>query len=133
MKLSIKSLDNVSSENHWEYASSINVQEGQVNEFYVQLVDLSKQIKINDTTWPLRYIPTSPSLTATFPSLDDAGSFDITATSPFSDKSIFKFTLTSSQTPKSGSIEFLLVDNAIEKRFIVTSILVVDLLNIGSC
>jgi hypothetical protein len=137
MKLAIKPLDNVSSENHWNYASEISIQEGQINDFYIQIVDMSKQLVIRDdgAAAPLRYIVqgTSKAVSIQFPSLDDADVFTIIGSAPFSDKSIWKFSLSSSQTPKSGSIKVTLTEDGISKSFIASNVMSVELLNVGSC
>jgi hypothetical protein len=137
MKLAIKPLDNVSSENHWNYASEINLQEGQINDFYIQIVDMSKQLVIRDdgAIVPLRYIVqgTAKAVSIEFPSLNTAQVFTVTGSAPFSDKSIWKFSLTSSQTPKSGNIKVTITEDGISKSFIASNIMSVELLNVGSC
>jgi hypothetical protein len=135
MKLSIKILENVSSVNHWNYASEATLQEGDVNEIYLQVVDSSKQVPINDSQWPLRYmLKDTPSLTAEFPSIDDAQVFEIVATQPYpEDSSIWKLSFASNKTPKAGAFKITIVEGSISRSFIVNNMLVVEYLNIGSC
>jgi len=140
MRLSAKFLKNVANVNHWEYSSTVYIQENQSNEFYLQIVDM---LKIHDDevspvlpSFPLRYIPqgTVISLEATFESIDDSQVFTITASQPFSDDtSIWKIDLTSSQVPQNGVVTLTLPEDGVEKLFKTQSAVSVDLLNSGGC
>ena len=44
MRLNAKILKNVVNVNQWEYTNQAHVQEGQINEIYLQLVDLDKSM-----------------------------------------------------------------------------------------
>lgn len=140
MRLNAKMIKNVSNLNHWEYTDSVYIREGQVNEFYFQLVDLDKihpkeKSKVLPD-FPLRYISeaTSITLNVTFPSVNPDNVFSVTASQPFSnDKSIFKVTLLSSEVPNSGSIEISLDEDGVVKNFIVLNALRVESNDIGSC
>lgn len=141
MRLSAKILENVSGVNHWNYASEANVYEGQVNEIYIQLVDISKAIHIDSVIgeipeYPMRYIPQGSSIAvaAVFPALDDSEEFSIAATQPFADdKSIWKITIPSSQLPKSGNFQLNLTEDGVVKSVIVKSAISAELLEVGSC
>lgn len=140
MRLSAKILKNVANVNNWEYANSASVQEGQANEIYVQLVDLDKipgqdkSVALPEN--PMRYIPqgTTIETEATFPSINDANVLTIIGTQPFADdKSIWKFTLTDEQLPKSGNFKIKLMEDANEKNILVKGGVSASLLNVGSC
>ena len=140
MRLNAKILKNVANINQWQYASQTTIQEGQANEIYVQLVDLDKTPGIEKSSvlpdFPLRYISqaAAQALQATFPSIDDAAEFAVSGTQPFADdKSIWKFTLTASQLPKSGNFKLKLTEDGVDKFILVKNSIVVDLLNVGSC
>jgi len=147
MRLNAKILKNVIDINSWQYTNQATVQEGQVNEIYLQLVDLDKNPSNENSSTvlsetPLRYIPqgTVIFLEITFPALrsqsTDIGAeqFSVIATQPFTDdQSIFKITLSSSQLPKSGSITGKLIIDGVDKYFLLPNAIIVDLLNIGSC
>lgn len=133
MRLNAKILKNVASVNHWEYAETAHVQEGQINEIYIQLIDLDKKLAQN---CPLRYLSqaTVLSVEATFPSIDDAQVITIVGTQPFSDdKSIWKFTLSSSQLPNSGAVQIKIDEDGAEKRFNILGAIEVGLINDGGC
>ena len=141
MRLSAKLLQNVINVNHWEYANEIYIGEGNVNEFYFQLVNLSKSPNPEDgigilPEFPMRYMSQASaiSIKVFFDSIDDDEEFEINATQPFADdKSIWKISLTSSQTPKAGAIKITVTEDGVEKSFIVQSAIVVDYSEIGSC
>lgn len=140
MRINAKMLKNVSGVNHWEYATEAYLQEGQINEFYFQLVDLNKihpaEKSKAQPDFPLRYISqaTVVSATVTFPALDSGDQFDIVATQPFADdKSIWKVTVPSAQVPSSGNIIVTLTEDGATKTFVVKSAIRVELLNVGSC
>ena len=140
MRLNAKILKNVVNVNNWQYANQASVQEGQANEIYIQLVDLDK-IPGNDKSSafpdnPMRYISqgTVISVEATFPSIDDADELVIAGTQPFSDdKSIWKFTLSAAQLPKSGNFKLKLTEDGVDKFILVKNGVSVDLLSVGGC
>jgi hypothetical protein len=140
MRLNAKILKNVANINQWYYTNQAAVQEGQANEIYIQLVDLDKTPGIEKSSalpdFPLRYISqaTVSSLQATFPSIDDASEFSVTATQPFAgDKSIWKIALTAAQLPKSGNFKLKLTEDGLDKHILVRNAISTDLLNVGSC
>lgn len=140
MRLNAKVLKNVANVNSWYYSNQAHVQEGQINEIYVQLVDLDK-VPGNDKSSvlpdnPLRYIPQGAvnALEATFPSIDDAADLVVSATQPFADdKSIWKITLSAAQLPKSGNFKLKLTEDGADKFILVKNGVSVDLLNVGGC
>ena len=147
MRINAKILKNVANVNNWQYVSQANIQEGQANELYFQLVDLdiipnNEDQSVSLPASPMRYIPqgTAISVEITFPALrsegDDAGAeqFAVAASQPFSDDgSIWKISLTSSQLPKSGSLTVKLTIDGVDKYFLVNNAISVDLLNVGGC
>jgi len=135
MRLNARILKNVASVNQFEYANQAYLQEGQANEFYIQLVDLNK-LPSGSEECPLRYIPqgTTISVKVMFPALDSDNEVEITATQPFSDDgSIWKVNLSSSQDVSSGSITVTLTIDGVEQYFLISNAVVVDSLNVGSC
>lgn len=141
MRLSAKILQNVADVNNWKYADQAYIYEGQINEFYIQLIDLSKIPDSDDglgiiPEHPLRYMSqaTAFSLKVIFDSVDNSEIYTISATKPFSDDlSIFKITLSSAQTPKAGAIKVILTEDAVDKSFIVQQAITVEYSEIGSC
>jgi hypothetical protein len=140
MRLNAKILKNVAGVNNWQYVNQATIQEGQINEIYLQLVDYDKTPGVEKSSvlpdFPLRYIPqgTTIALEASFPSIDDAAVFAVAGTQPFADdKSIWKFTLTSSQIPKSGNFKLKLTEDGADRQILVRNSIIVDLLNVGSC
>ena len=141
MRLSGKILENVINVNAWKYANQAYVVEGQKNDVYVQLVDISKTAEISPKSKvlpdnPLRYISQAAAIAvvAKFPSIDDASIFEITGTQPFTDdKSIWKFSLTSTQLPSSGSFQIAVTEDAESRTFNILNAIVVELLDNGGC
>ena len=140
MRLNAKILKNVANVNQWYYANEAAVQEGQANEIYIQLVDLDKTPGIEKSSvlpdFPLRYISqgTVVALEATFPSIDDAEEIVIAGSQPFSDdKSIWQFSLSNSQLPKSGNFKLKLTEDGVDRYILVRNAVSVELLSPGSC
>lgn len=140
MRLNVKILKNVANVNNWQYANQAAVQQGQANEIYVQLVDndmipsAEKSIVLPD--YPNRYVPqgTVVTLQATFPSINDADQFSVYGTQPFSDdKSIWKFTLTANQLPRSGNMKLVLTEDGNPKNIVASNAISTSLNNVGSC
>lgn len=133
MRLNAKMLKNVANINQWEYASTVHVQEGQINEIYFQIIDLNKKL---DSGCYLRYLSAAAviGVEVTFPSIDDDQVIVATATQPFADdKSIWKVSLLSTQLPNSGAINIKLTEDGVDKYFTVKAAIEVDLLNSGGC
>ena len=139
MRLNAKILKNVADVNNWQYANQASIQEGQVNEIYLQLVDYDKVPGSDKSTAlpdsPLRYMPQAgATLTASFPSIDSAQEFEVIASQPFAnDTSIWKISLLSTQLPKSGNFKLKLTEGGADKQILVKNAIAVDLLNVGSC
>lgn len=142
MRLSGKILKNVVDVNHFQQANQAYIAEGQPNDIYIQLIDLDWSTKATPeqspafVQYPIRYISQASSISvkAKFLNIDDDQEFEITATQPFADdKSIFKFALTSSQTPSAGNMIVTVTEDGVDKSFVITQAIQVDLLNKGSC
>jgi len=140
MRINAKIIKNVANVNQWEYASEATVQEGQINEVYIQLVDLDKthagEKSINLPDFPLRYMTQAAvfSVSVNFPALDPDNAIDVVATQPFADdKSIWKVTLAANQVPFAGNIVVTLTEDGNTRQFVVRSALKVDLLEVGGC
>ena len=140
MRLNVKILKNVADVNNWQHTGQASVQEGQANEIYIQLVDFDK-IPGSDKSValpenPLRYMPQGAviAVSATFPSIDTAQEFTVAGTRPFADdKSVWKFSLSSSQLPKSGNFKIKITEDGSDKNILVKNGISVELLNVGSC
>ena len=140
MRLNAKILKNVADVNNWQYSSQASVQEGQSNDVYVQIVDLDKVPGSDKSVVlpenPLRYMAQGTVVTAsaTFPSIDTAQEFSVIGSQPFADdKSIWKFSLTSSQLPKAGNFKIKITEDGNDKNILVKNGMSVSLLNVGSC
>lgn len=134
MRLGAKILKNVASVNHYEYAEYTHIQEGQVNEFYIQIFDLDK-LPTGNSALPLRYMPKDDSsLDVVFPALNSDNEVKIIATQPFTeDKSIWKVALTSEQIVNSGALKIKLTEGSIERFYIISSGIYVDTYEVGGC
>jgi len=133
MRLDAQMLKNVVNVNQWEHANDVYIQEGQANDFYFQVMDRNKELAQDCY---MRYISqaTVTTMTVTFSSIDDAKIITANAVQPFSDdKSIWKVSLTSSQTPNSGSIQIKLTEDGVDKFFNARGVIQVNLLNNGGC
>lgn len=142
MRLNAKILKNVNNVNSWVYANQAFMSEGQSNVMYIQIVDLDQSTDpVNDKSqaYPqnsIRYIPqgTTIGVEITFPSLEDDEKFTIVGTQPFAqDRSIWKFNLSSSQTPNSGNVDVKLTEDGVSKNFKIKNAVQLDSLNIGGC
>lgn len=141
MRLSAKILESVVNVNSYKYTNQAYIVEGSTNDVYIQLVDLSKTAEISPKSKvlpdnPLRYMSqaTALSVTAIFPSIDDSSIITVVGTQPFTDdKSIWKFSLTSSQLPASGSFQVSVVEDGNNKTFSIINSVAVELTNQGGC
>jgi len=142
MRLGAKILRNIIDVNHWQHADQAHVSEGQSNYIYIQLVDLDWSTKSSPeksghyNEYPIRYLSQATAITvkAKFLSIDDDQEFEITGTQPFADdKSIYKFTLSSSQIPNAGNLVISVDEDGTEKTFVIKQAIEVDLINAGSC
>lgn len=141
MRLGAKILKNVVNINYWDYSDEAHVFESQANNIYIQIVDLDKspvleQKSVAFPEFPMRYISTASAISveAIFDSIDDDEQFTVTATQPFADdKSIWQFSLTNTQLPKSGNFQIKITEDGTERTFLITNGIKAELLNVGSC
>lgn len=138
MRLSAKMIKNVEHVNNFQYTDEVEIQEGNENEFYFQLVDLDKVPLAEDSKvlpdLPLRYMSEDGSLVVEFDSLFDDETFEVAATQPFAlDSSIWKVTLTEDQVPKTGNMVFRFTENSKTKRVSVRNVIRVTLEDLGGC
>lgn len=142
MRLSAKILKNVNSVNSWVFTNQAFFHQDEANVLYIQLVDLEQSVDPSNEKSqaypekPIRYIPqgTAVGLEATFPSLDDDEKFTVTGIQPFAqDKSIWKFNISSSQSPSSGNVDFKLIEDSVSKSFRVKNAVSVDPSDVGGC
>lgn len=127
-RLSAVPLDNVADVNNYDVVSEAHISEGQANDIYVQLINKSKH--------EIRYMPQGAviSVSAEFSDINDASVISIAGTQPFTDdKSIWKFSLTSSQIPNSGTFILTLTEDGVSRKIKVTQGLIVELLEDGGC
>lgn len=131
MRLSAKSLKNVENLNTFAYTNQWTVRQdgmsGEEQSIYFQLVDLDKD--------GIRYMPqASATVKVTFPELDETTAVVKTASNPFADdRSIFKIDLTVSDVIASGNVIFEITEGGKVKKFSVTNMVTVELLNAGGC
>ena len=128
MRLSARILENVANINNWDIADEATLQDGEINTFHIQLLNHSKE--------DIRYITEAAiySVKVCFLSIDDAQEIEVSASQPFTDdKSIWKVSLTASQTPKSGAFIIKLTENGVERKIKVEQSLIVELLEDGGC
>lgn len=133
MRLSAKVVKNYASINNFSFANQWTIRANEANTLYFQLVDLD--MTDCTTKQPLRYIPIGcgtspvvpPSVSVTFPSIDDNDVLTIAATQvDGADGSLWKVDLTALQTPKSGNVIFNVVSECTPRAFGVMNTLVVE-------
>lgn len=159
MRLTAVALVNWCDVNGFSYANQWTIRAGDPNTLYFQIIDLDKGPSVvigqlnplfgfgagtagNPTlsgNVGLRYIvgvgvDNQPaSIKVTFPALDDTQVIQATAIQDPDDGSIWRVVLLPSQLPKSGNIKFEVTEGNSTRRFSVTNMLAVELLNSGSC
>lgn len=154
MRLSAKPIINFANINDYTLGNQWNIRAGEPNTLYFQILDIDKAINGNNqgfgifsgitpvgTTAGLRYLLGIGSsnqpygIMVTFPSIDDAAVIQATAVqADANDSSIWKVSLSSSQIPNSGSVQFALQEGTTIRRFSVMSMLDVEYpQNEGSC
>ena len=141
-RVNAKILRNVIDVNHWQHADQAHIAEGESNHIFIQLVDKDWSTKSSPeksgafVEYPIRYISKATAITvkAKFLSIDDDQAFEVTATQPFpEDKSIYEFSLSSSQIPNAGNLVISIDEDGSEKTFVIKQAIEVDLINAGSC
>lgn len=129
MRLSARSVINYVNINSFTYGNQWIIRAGDPNTLYFQLIDLD-QVDNSACKIPQRYMPqpvTPPSvLTVTFPSLDDAAQIVATATQVASDLSLWSVSLSPSQIPGSGAVQFALTVDGVTRRFGVLGMMSVE-------
>lgn len=131
MRLSAKSLKNVENLNTFQYTNQWIVRQdgnsGEEQSLYFQLVDLDKD--------NIRYVPEAGAVVVvTFPDLDQSVQAVKTAVNPFAeDRSIFRIDLTVLDIIASGNVKFQITEGSKVKKFSVTNMVTVELLNAGGC
>lgn len=133
MRISAKAIVNYATINSFQTGNQWEIRSGEPNTLYFQLVDLDQEA--------LRYLAgiggsNQPAgVAVTFPSIDDAQVITATATQVDSnDSSIWKVSLSSSQTPGSGNVQFAISEGAVTRRFSVLNMMSVEYpQNDGSC
>lgn len=132
MKLSAKIIKNYANVNQFDYKNEWSIRAGEANTLYFQLIDLDQDglrylAGIGVTNQPYQ-------VAVTFPSIDSTQVITVNAAqADANDSSIWKITLTASQTPKSGTVQFALTEGANVKRFNLLNAMSVEILNEGSC
>jgi len=129
MKLSAKFLINVADVNNFQYADQWDIAEGSAYRLHFQIID-----KLKDD---LRYMSQATlidSVTVKFLNIEETEEITKTATQAFADdKSIWYIDLLATEVPNSGSVEFSITEDGVERKFKVSQAVVVELLNEGSC
>lgn len=128
MRLSVRVIKNYQNINSFDYGTEWNIREGEANQLYYKLVDLDQD--------NLRYIPTgsSPSMQVIFPALDSNNTITKVATQVSAlDGSIWTVSLSATEIPSSGNVQFTITENSITKRFVLQQGMVVELFNQGGC
>jgi hypothetical protein len=141
MRLSGRILRNVASVNMWQTTNQAFVQEGQENIVYIQLLDADFSTANAERSpafneFPIRYLSQASvvSVFAKFDAIDDEDAFEVTGTKPFADdKSIWKFVLADDQTPRSGNLIIRIVEDGVQRSFLIKNAISVETLNVGSC
>jgi len=139
MRLNAKILKNVANVNSFQYEEQAYLSEGSTNEFYFQLVDLSKLTYGKDSQefpdHPLRYMPAAgATISAEFDSLEDEMKFSVNATQPFAnDTSIWKVTSLSTQLPRSGNFSITLTEGLSIQKATIKQAISTALNDVGGC
>jgi hypothetical protein len=130
MKLSAKTLVNVSNVNDFEYIDQWEINEGSAHRLHFQIIDTHKE--------DLRYLSQATvidAVTVTFLSIDDNSEITKTATQAFTDdKSVWYIDLAANEVPNPGAIKISITeDGVVTHQFRVEQAITVDLLEAGSC
>jgi len=128
MRLSIEMLDNVNSVNSWKHVDQVTISEGEISDVYFQIINKSED--------NIRYLSQAGtySVEAIFPDVDETATITVAGVQVFSDdKSIWKVTLASSQTPGSGTFLVKLTEDGVSKTLKAELGLRVELSNPGGC
>lgn len=128
-RISAKPIVNYASINSFTFANHWIIRAGDPNTLYFQLVDLD-MVDSTPCKAALRYMATTTGpdpivITVTFPSIDDATQITATA-SPTADSSVWSVSLTPSQIPGSGAVQFAINDNGVIRRFGVMQMISVE-------
>lgn len=132
MRLSVRSLINFVSVNSFCTANQHIIRAGEKNTLYFQLVDLDQASACCNSGCGSRYIPglgvgnTPVSLIVTFPSIDCTKTIQATAVQDPNDASIWSVTLSSSQIPQGGALNFAITQGTTLRNFSVFNILGVE-------
>ena len=133
MRLSANLIVSYANVNQFSYENQWQIRAGEPNTLYFQLVDLDQN--------KLRYLPgiggsNQPyGVSVKFPSIDDAQVINATAVqADVADNSVWKVSLSASQTPKSGNVIFTVTEGSASRSFKMLNGLLVEFPgNDGSC
>lgn len=132
MRISIVPIINFSSINGFCVANQWVIRAGEKNTLYFQLIDLDQSSTCCNSGCPARYVPgigvgnTPVTLVVTFPSIDCTKVIQATAVQDPNDGSIWSVTLSSSQIPQGGALNFTLTQGTTIRNFSVFNILGVE-------
>jgi hypothetical protein len=109
-KLAVRPLIDVQGVNDYIEAQQLEMNLGDIADFYFQLVDMEKNLQQHGYSPPgLRYFPaTGATMAVTFLNLNAAKQFVRTATQPFDDSSIWKVPLLATD-PLAGTVSIKIV------------------------
>ena len=133
MKLSARLLVNYANINQFSYQDQWQIRAGEPNVLYFQLVDLDQNSLRHLAGIGVSNQPYSVSVK--FPSIDNAQVIVAAATQvDISDSSIWKVSLSATQTPQSGNVVFTVVEGSASRSFNSMNGLSVEIPgNNGSC
>ena len=127
MRLYIEMLDSVCNVNNWKHVDEVTISEGEASDIYFQIINKSQHIRYMTQA-------TSYSVSAIFPDVDESQTIEVAASQPFADdKSIWKVSLGSSQTPGSGTFLVKLTEDGVERTLKAELGIRVELINDGGC
>lgn len=132
MRLSARPLVNFLSINSFCIANQWLIRAGEKNTLYFQLIDLDQASACCGTSGGSRYIPgvgagnTPVSVVVTFPSIDCTKTIQATAVQDPNDASIWSVSLSSSQIPQGGAMNFAITQGTTLRNFSVFNILGVE-------
>lgn len=131
MRLSAKSIVSFANINSYRLGSEWTLRAGDPNTLYFQLVDLDQD--------GIRYMAIasgedSPTVTVTFPSIDDDAEVTLSATVLPNDASIWSVNVPADAQINSGSVRFSVTVDGITRKFSVLNLTAVEYPdNDGSC
>lgn len=126
MRLYAKPIKNFANINQFDYTTEWHIRKDEQNTLYFQLIDLDQN--------GLRYLPSnSPySVQVTFPALSSPFTKSASPVNVL-DNSLWSVSLSATEVPHSGNVQFTLTESGVIRRFSLIDGLIVEHIDDGGC